>query len=285
MILKISTPSGACPVELKSSEPAAILEWAAKVRAHGEKTDRHYMIESLVFWSRSFDCVDPRDVFEVLVAEYPQERPLSSREWRSLLAGKLASKEERKAAKEEAKEEKKVAKEEKAAKAPVERDAMGNRVGSQANLINVAFLAGHRTAAALCKATGFNSGRMAGHLKFLLAHGFATKNGDEYIPSDSSAAPAVKAEKAAETTKATDKKTKARYTVFGLNACAVCRTLGAKGWEFDALTLAVETLGCRGMSHATMRMHYVAGKKGSTRWGDPAKLTKKQLAQLTEAAK
>jgi len=285
MINKIATPAGKCPVELKDASRDGVIAWAHKVREIGLKNDRHYMVEALVFYSRSFDIVDPRDVKQWLSEEWPEERPLSAREMNTLMAGKLATKSEKAAAREEAKAEKKAAKEEKAAKAPVERDAMGNRVGSQANLINVAFLAGHRTAAALCKATGFNSGRMAGHLKFLLTHGFATKNGDEYIPTDSSAVPAVKAEKTAETTKATDKKTKARYTVFGLNACAVCRTLGAKGWEFDALTLAIETLGCKGMSHATMRMHYVAGKKGSTRWGEPAKLTKKQLTQLTEAAK
>lgn len=284
MLMKIATPSGACPVPLEATDREGVVEWAKKVRAIGLKSDRHYTIGALRYWGKDSPDIDPRSLVEWLAEEWPEERPLTPHEWYMLLVEKgkdKAAKEARKAEREARKDEPKA---EKTPKTPVDRDAMGNRVGSQANLINVAFLAGHRTSAALCKATGFNSGRMAGHLKFLVDHGFATKVGDEYIPVDPSASPAVKDEIAPKA-EPKAKKDRSRFTVFGLNACSVCRALGAKGWDFDDVTLALETLGCKGMSHATMKMHYVAGKKSNNRWGEPAKLTKKHLVKLTEAAK
>jgi len=285
MILKISTPSGACPVELKSSEPAAILEWAAKVRAHGEMTDRQYLVEALVFWSRSFDCVDPRDVFEVLVAEYPEERPLSSREWRSLLAGKLASKEERKAAKEEAKEEKKEAKK---AEAVAKETGPKKRwlVFDKYPVTSVLRWMGKngfsfeqaRKALSSVQCDEVNDTT----LRIQLAAGAKGQRG-EPAPLTTTEANAITAAGGELVVK--EKKSGVKFVVLGHPATAVCRTLGAKGWEFDAVTLAIETLGARGMSHTTMRMHYTAGKKKDTKWGEPAKLTKKQMTQLTEAAK
>lgn len=287
MLVKVAVPSGKCPITLDDPTREGVIEWATLLRARGLKIDKHYMVEALVYWSKEFDCVDPRQVKEWLIEEWPDERPLTPREWNKLMLDKGPVKtKEAKEARKEAKEADKAAKKEAAKEA--------KEAGPKKRWL----VFGSYPVTAVLRWMGkngmtFEQARKAcSHLGCedvsditLNLQLKAGAKGERGEPAALTAEESAKVLSFAGPVEPKEVKSRVKYTVFGIPAVAVCRTLGAKKWEFDNVSLALETLGCKGMSHATMRMHFVAGQKKNNRWGEPAKLTKKQLDKLTEAAK
>lgn len=75
-----------------------------------------------------------------------------------------------------------------------------------------------------------------------------------------------------------------RFTVYGLAVTAVLRAMGKAGdFSSKGAFAALECLGASGMSMTTVRIQLLAGKNGQR--GEPAQLSKKQLAELTKLAK
>jgi hypothetical protein len=60
------------------------------------------------------------------------------------------------------------------------RDRFGNRVGTQAAVINAALTAKPQTAAQVAETTGLNAGRIASHFKWLLDREHVVKTADGY---------------------------------------------------------------------------------------------------------
>jgi predicted ArsR family transcriptional regulator len=60
------------------------------------------------------------------------------------------------------------------------RDRFGNRVGTQAAVINAALTSKPQTAAQVAEATGLNAGRIASHFKWLLERGHVVKTDAGY---------------------------------------------------------------------------------------------------------
>ncbi len=75
-----------------------------------------------------------------------------------------------------------------------------------------------------------------------------------------------------------------RFTVYEQSATAVLRAMGkAGGFTPKGAHAALVALGAEGLSMTTVRIQLLAGKKGQR--GEPAKLTQKQLQELTKLAK
>ncbi len=75
-----------------------------------------------------------------------------------------------------------------------------------------------------------------------------------------------------------------RFQVYGLSVTSVLRAMGkVGGFSSNGALAALEALGAEGLSITTVRIQLLAGKNGQR--GEPAQLTKKQLAELTKLAK
>jgi len=85
------------------------------------------------------------------------------------------------------------------------------------------------------------------------------------------------------TKKAAKSESTPRVTLFEQSVTAVLRFMGLNDWVFDDARLALNTLGASEISDTTIRIQLRAGKKGER--GEPAKLTKSQIASLKKAAK
>lgn len=95
----------------------------------------------------------------------------------------------------------------------------------------------------------------------------------------------VAAEQAEETPAEPQSNGKAnRFTVFDHSATAVLRAMGKEGggWNAKGVLAAMEEKGASGLSLTTVRIQLLAGKKGQR--GEPAPLTKKEIAELTKLA-
>lgn len=66
------------------------------------------------------------------------------------------------------------------AKPNAPRDQFGNREGSQAAAINAVMTKKSQTAKEIAEASGFEAGRVKGHLAFLVGHGYAEKTEKGY---------------------------------------------------------------------------------------------------------
>ena len=53
-LLCIYTPSGSCPVVLKSMDPEVVWAWADAVREHGVANGRFYTARAIHYWVREF---------------------------------------------------------------------------------------------------------------------------------------------------------------------------------------------------------------------------------------
>jgi len=154
------------------------------------------------------------------------------------------------------------------------KDVFGSREGSGSYNLNASVLGGATTAAEMVTASGVTLSRCKAHVKWLLDREFIVGDADGF-------------EIAEGFTPAADRPRKSRvvYAIWDINCCSIIRWAGANGMDFDDTAIAIETLGCRGMSDATMKLHHSAGRKGDTRWGEPATLTSSQKKQLRNAAK
>lgn len=159
-------------------------------------------------------------------------------------------------------------------KPKVERDRFGSREGSASHELNATVLEGGATSAEdMSELSGVAIGRCKAHVKWLVDRDFIT-GGAESFTVNGEAVPA----------KQRKRKTRVKYQIWDINACSIIRWMGANGWDFDDAAIAIETLGCQGMSTATMKLHHTAGRKGDTRWGEPATLTTYQKRALRNAA-
>lgn len=80
--------------------------------------------------------------------------------------------------------------------------------------------------------------------------------------------------------KAPNKGKRFRATLFGHSITAVLRALGKEGWVYDDAWFFCgdSRVGAAGISKNTVKLQLWDGKTGKGNFGDPAPLTKKQLA-------
>ena len=60
-LLSILTPSGRCPIALKSTDPEAVWSWADAVRSYGFSNGRFYTVRAIHYWVRDFYDINTSD--------------------------------------------------------------------------------------------------------------------------------------------------------------------------------------------------------------------------------